>query len=46
MKLHVENLSCMAPDRLYSVYHYSHPPLVERLAAIRDEERAQKKKRE
>jgi STE24 endopeptidase len=24
----------MVPDRWYSLYHYSHPPLVERLAAI------------
>ena len=25
----------MVPDRWYSMYHYSHPPLVERLRAIR-----------
>jgi STE24 endopeptidase len=30
----VENLDNMVPDRLYSLYHYSHPPLVERLRAI------------
>jgi Zn-dependent protease with chaperone function len=24
----------MVPDRLYSMYHYSHPPLLERLRAI------------
>jgi STE24 endopeptidase len=29
-----ENLDNMVPDRLYSLYHYSHPPLVERLKAI------------
>ncbi|KAG7397411.1 CAAX prenyl protease 1 [Phytophthora boehmeriae] len=33
-KLAIENLSNMNPDRLYSAYHYSHPPLVERLNAI------------
>jgi len=33
-KIHVENLGCMAPDVLYSTYHYSHPPLVERLSAM------------
>jgi Zn-dependent protease with chaperone function len=25
----------MVPDAWYSLYHFSHPPLVERLAAIR-----------
>lgn len=29
-----ENLSAMNTDSWYSAYHYSHPPLVERLAAI------------
>ncbi|XP_028083153.1 CAAX prenyl protease 1 homolog [Camellia sinensis] len=29
-----ENLSAMNTDPLYSAYHYSHPPFVERLAAI------------
>ncbi|RLN60604.1 hypothetical protein BBJ29_005825 [Phytophthora kernoviae] len=33
-KLAIENLSNMNPDKLYSAYHYSHPPLVERLNAI------------
>ncbi|CAI5725199.1 unnamed protein product [Hyaloperonospora brassicae] len=33
-KLAIENLANMNPDRLYSAYHYSHPPLVERLNAI------------
>lgn len=33
-KLAIENLSNMNPDTLYSAYHYSHPPLVERLNAI------------
>ncbi|KAL8004362.1 putative peptidase M48, CAAX prenyl protease 1 [Plasmopara halstedii] len=39
-KLAIENLSNMNPDTLYSAYHYSHPPLVERLNAIT--ERAKK----
>ena len=33
-KIHLENLGAMCPDRWYSTYHYSHPPLVERLAAM------------
>ena len=32
-----ENLSAMNTDPWYSAYHYSHPPLVERLAAIDEE---------
>jgi STE24 endopeptidase len=34
VKLQEENLSAMNTDSWYSAYHYSHPPLVERLAAI------------
>jgi STE24 endopeptidase len=33
-KIHLENLGAMGPDSLYSMYHYSHPPLVERLSAM------------
>jgi STE24 endopeptidase len=33
-KIHLENLGAMCPDWLYSTYHYSHPPLVERLSAM------------
>lgn len=33
-KIHLENLGAMCPDPLYSTYHYSHPPLVERLSAM------------
>jgi len=29
-----ENLSAMNTDPWFSAYHYSHPPLVERLAAL------------
>jgi STE24 endopeptidase len=34
IKISVENLGNMVPDKLYSAYHFSHPPLVERLRAI------------
>uniref|UniRef100_K3WYJ3 CAAX prenyl protease n=1 Tax=Globisporangium ultimum (strain ATCC 200006 / CBS 805.95 / DAOM BR144) TaxID=431595 RepID=K3WYJ3_GLOUD len=33
-KVAIGNLTNMNPDPLYSKYHYDHPPLVERLAAI------------
>jgi STE24 endopeptidase len=33
-KIHLENLGAMDPDPYYSAYHYSHPPLVERLRAM------------
>ncbi|KAK7394726.1 hypothetical protein VNO78_15261 [Psophocarpus tetragonolobus] len=34
VKLQEENLSAMNTDPWFSAYHYSHPPLVERLAAL------------
>ncbi|KAJ3072171.1 CAAX prenyl protease 1 [Podochytrium sp. JEL0797] len=34
IKLHSKNLGNLIPDPWYSAWHYSHPPLVERLAAI------------
>jgi len=34
IKISIENLGNMVPDYLYSTYHFSHPPLVERLRAI------------
>ncbi|KAF8693672.1 hypothetical protein HU200_039084 [Digitaria exilis] len=34
VKLQEENLSTMNTDPWYSAYHYSHPPLVERLQAL------------
>ncbi|KAG9455291.1 hypothetical protein H6P81_008195 [Aristolochia fimbriata] len=34
VKLQEENLSAMNTDPWYSAYHYSHPPLVERLTAL------------
>jgi len=33
--IHKENKSNMYPDKLYSAYHYSHPPLIERLNAMK-----------
>ncbi|XP_010933964.1 CAAX prenyl protease 1 homolog isoform X1 [Elaeis guineensis] len=36
VKLQEENLSAMNTDPWYSAYHYSHPPLVERLAALEE----------
>ena len=33
-KIHLENLGAMCPDPWFSSYHYSHPPLVERLSAM------------
>ncbi|CAL9756647.1 unnamed protein product [Musa acuminata subsp. burmannicoides] len=36
IKLQEENLSAMNTDPWYSAYHYSHPPLVERLSAIEE----------
>ena len=44
VKLGIENLSNPNPDRLYSWYHYSHPPLAERLTAIRRRQGARGKK--
>lgn len=34
-----ENLSAMNTDPWYSAYHYSHPPLVERLAALDEQDK-------
>ena len=35
VKLQLENLSTMNPDSWYSTFHYSHPPLTERLKGIK-----------
>lgn len=37
-----ENLSAMNTDPWYSAYHYSHPPLVERLVAIDEPDKKEK----
>ncbi|KAJ2400370.1 zinc metalloprotease [Coemansia sp. RSA 2531] len=42
IKLQIENKGNMNPDHMYSAYHYSHPPLVERLNAINDPDVAPK----
>lgn len=34
-KLSRDNLSNLNPHRLYSLFHYSHPPLIERLASLK-----------
>ncbi|PQM35629.1 hypothetical protein Pyn_17718 [Prunus yedoensis var. nudiflora] len=41
VKLQEENLSAMNTDPWYSAYHYSHPPLVERLDAMINRTRKQ-----
>ncbi len=35
LKLHEDNASTLTPDPLYARFYYSHPPAVERLAALR-----------
>ncbi|KAJ7389941.1 CAAX prenyl protease 1 [Desmophyllum pertusum] len=34
IKLHKDNLGFPVADKLYSAYHYSHPPLIERLRGL------------
>jgi STE24 endopeptidase len=34
IKLQSSNLGMMNPDWLYSMWHHSHPPLIERLEAL------------
>jgi STE24 endopeptidase len=41
-KISLENLGAMCPDPLYATYHYSHPPLVERLSAMTELEKKSK----
>uniref|UniRef100_A0A7C8YP35 Peptidase M48 domain-containing protein n=2 Tax=Opuntia streptacantha TaxID=393608 RepID=A0A7C8YP35_OPUST len=36
IRLQEENLGTMNPDPWYSAYHYTHPPLVERMSALDD----------
>jgi STE24 endopeptidase len=40
IKLHIDNLSFPVVDWLYSTWHYSHPPLIERLEALNADEDA------
>ncbi len=44
VKISVENLGNMVPDPLYSAYHFSHPPVVERIAAMLDGSESKKDK--
>lgn len=39
IKLHIDNLSSPHNDRLYSLYHHSHPTLPERLVAMDEYEK-------
>ena len=41
-KISLENLGAMCPDSWYAVYHYSHPPLVERLSAMMELDKKKK----
>lgn len=41
-KISLENLGSMCSDPWYAVYHYSHPPLVQRLSAMMESEKKKK----
>lgn len=43
IKLHKDNLSFPVADWLYSMWHYSHPPLLERLRALNDDKTSKKR---
>ncbi len=36
IKLNKENLSEITPPKIYSIFNYSHPPLLERMRALKD----------
>ena len=36
IKLNKENLSEIQVPKIYSVFNYNHPPLLERISALRD----------
>lgn len=38
-KISLENLGAMCPDPWYATYYYSHPPLVERLSAMMEDDK-------
>jgi STE24 endopeptidase len=44
--IQMENKGDLNPDPWYSWYHFSHPPLVERLRALKDAEASKSKKKE
>ncbi|CAM9178559.1 unnamed protein product [Heterosigma akashiwo] len=37
LKIQIENLGSMVPDKWYAAYHYTHPATVERLRAMQDQ---------
>ena len=43
IKISIKNLGNLVPDPLYSMYHFSHPPVIERVAALSEEAEAVKK---
>lgn len=43
IKLHLDNLSFPVSDKWYSAWHYSHPTVIERLRAISEHGKEQKK---
>ncbi len=45
IKISISNLGNLVPDNWYSVYHFSHPPVVERVAALADEQGKSKKQK-
>lgn len=42
IKLHLDNLSYPVNDELYSMWNFSHPTLIERLAAISNADKTDK----
>ena len=46
IKTYNDNLSFPIDDWLYSTWHYSHPPLLERLRALNEDGDSDKKKRQ
>ncbi len=45
IKLQKDNLSFPCTDWLYSTWHFTHPPLIERLKALNEDDEANKNKR-
>jgi len=41
--IHKQNLGALTPDKWYAWFHYTHPPLVERLKALRELADSQKR---
>jgi len=45
IKIHIENLSNLIVDPLYSAWNYSHPPLLERIDHIKNLQETMNKKK-